>query len=393
MANTVSASEQLPVYGAGNCGPFKSSGGDFYTVLIDDTAQAVAGAFKASDPLVDTWVEQDGAGRPTPGGVISGMDCQQVGDVIHVVSQQNGSAVTYHEFNMATDNWDVADEAVGNTTDAQIDFFDCGIAVRSDGTVVVVYGGENDNNMGNKDRVDFARRTSGGSWSLVDQAVDNGGAINWVPGLAIWSGDSATDRVHFFFSDDSNDDVFQRRLDSSDNLQTFPSAFDTSVHTTTTNRFMFGAGFSESSTFRIMVGYIDSDISLQEAYFDDGATPTVLFDQVTNVVNGNNTRRNAALRPDSAGVKHAIVQDTTTSDFFHTEKDSIGGDWASPTNIEAHTNPAAVSMNIYDNGGEVMAFVFAVSGGGVDYEEFSLVAPTVFLRDPIQAVGVIPFLR
>ena len=53
----------------GHWGPFKSSGGDFYTLF--HLAGFFPRMYKATDPLNDTWVRQDSGGEGSvslPGG-------------------------------------------------------------------------------------------------------------------------------------------------------------------------------------------------------------------------------------------------------------------------------------------------------------------------------------
>ena len=66
------------------CGPFKSSGGNFYCILLG--ALNAISALKASDPT-DAFTVQD-AGNQQVGGSGFNLWVHQVADVLHVVEHQ-----------------------------------------------------------------------------------------------------------------------------------------------------------------------------------------------------------------------------------------------------------------------------------------------------------------
>ncbi|NIO41486.1 MAG: hypothetical protein GTO41_15715, partial [Burkholderiales bacterium] len=72
---------------------------------------------KTSDPRTVSWTEQDAAGNPGEGANVGSAKCFRHPDsqIIHVIYQYTIIGPTddeyrYAQFNMATDNWDIANE-------------------------------------------------------------------------------------------------------------------------------------------------------------------------------------------------------------------------------------------------------------------------------------------
>ena len=62
-------------------GPFKSSGGAFYTILLDSTSNNLVEAHKATDPTV-SFTEQDGTNRPNFVNNVLSLNVFQDGDLL-----------------------------------------------------------------------------------------------------------------------------------------------------------------------------------------------------------------------------------------------------------------------------------------------------------------------
>ena len=86
-------------------GPFKSSAGNFYTIVVGDTTATDGDveAHKATDPT-DSFAEQDGSNRPTAGSSsteIVSLWAVQDSDDLHVVYQDIAHDVWYARFDMS----------------------------------------------------------------------------------------------------------------------------------------------------------------------------------------------------------------------------------------------------------------------------------------------------
>jgi hypothetical protein len=136
-----------------------------------------------------TWREVDGANRPRTGD-LEGVGQAFAGDRIHTL-HQTSDHVFYHLFRTSDhptqpDTWEITDERLASPAEPPVQVAD--IAVRSDGSVVGVYG--------NLDRVLVRTRSPQGQWSgetVVDADIDRD-----LSGPVIALG--ANDTVHFAYT-------------------------------------------------------------------------------------------------------------------------------------------------------------------------------------------------
>lgn len=259
------------VTGRGDCKPCLSSGGNVYVLLRDSTDNSLLEAWKATDPTV-SFAEQNEAGKPDLTNTISALCVYQVGDVLHIATQESTtSRVAYHTFNMATDAWAIVNETVDAMGGTAVLTTLVSLVVRSDGDVIVLYAGALETvTMTAQQRVDYARR-EGGTWT-AGIAVDNGGADDWLAGTAVLG---SSDRSHFFFINDDVDDAYQRTLTSANALETFPASFDTSIQASA-SIIDFGPGtvYVSGGQTKIRVPYADASL-VSVAQCDSADAPTV----------------------------------------------------------------------------------------------------------------------
>ncbi|MCB7129953.1 MAG: hypothetical protein J3T61_10505, partial [Candidatus Brocadiales bacterium] len=267
-------------------GPFKSSGGAFYTVVGDDnsvsaiwcfqdgdnihcvfqhsiTETRLINCYKATDPT-SSFTAQDTANRP-----------------------QTTTAwdVFYARFSMSSDTWQDVDgssntEVLVDTTNTTQTAAACSIGIRSDSDIVVVYQGDSDMVLGTEyDRIDMNVSTNDGPTWAGPTSIDNAGAVDWT-GCVIVPGSS--DRMHVFFKDNTNSDAYQRRINSDDSLETFPSSFDASVDSGSTYLFKHGESYDDGGTQRVRCPYNSGTArKINIAKLDSADTPTLSTD--TNV--------------------------------------------------------------------------------------------------------------
>jgi len=349
-------------------GPFLS-GGNFYTVLLDSTDESLVEVHKATDPT-SSFSEQDSANKPNTTDDIRSMWVHQEGTDLHIVHGENDGTTTarygYSVFHMATDLWDgtiVNEEIEASVTTVATSQVSCSISVRSDGDVVVLYNGAIDTVHGApRQRVDYRRR-EGGTWSSAI-AVDNAAEFNWF-GSVIVRGSS--DRMHFFFKNDTQDDAYQRTLTSGNSLEAFPSAGDTA---TDTDEHIFGPGVSydDGGTQRVRCPYADASAQISYAEFDSADTPgafTVNADVGDNTVQLLNRGPVACLSADGTD-EHLLYADDTDQDLFHDKNDGTDDEILDGVTINR------ISCNVYDRSGTRLAYVYD-DGGTIKYGEVSLV--------------------
>jgi len=351
----------------GRLGPFLSSGGNFYAVFLDSTDTGNVDIFKATDPT-DSWSQQatlDVGGA----NAVQVMAVHQEDDNLHIVTDNAGEiTLEYHVFSMSSDSFTISNEAItssisdNNEADKTVD-----ISVRSDGDVIVVYAGDEDNAMGAKNRVDYARR-EGGTWT-VDIAVDDAGAVNY-EGPEMVRGES--DLMHIVWDDATNADILHKSLNSSNSLSSVEIVSDslsdnTSIRSVTRPTFYDAAGVE-----RITVIYRINAIPITSVIIEDDGIPDTeetVSATVARIVN-NTVILTAAV--DNKTV-HVLYAEGLSFDLFHDLNTDDGG-WG--TDVEELDNVTinAISANVYDRASFTrLAFVYD-DGGTIKYNEVQLAA-------------------
>ena len=384
-------------------GPFKSSGGAFYTVLEAATGPAAFGLYKATDPT-SSFSEQDSSNRPgfAAGGTsFASIWLFQDGDDIHVIGMQTGTsnhAVLYARADMSSDAWvdvdtgdnDIQIELTGSTQSADA----CTIAVRSDGDIVVVYQGDSEMLMGAEfERIDWNVSTDGGINWAGPVSIDNGGKVDWT-GCVIVPGKD--DRMHVFFKNDSAADAYQRRINSDDSLETFPSAFEATL---TAHNYPFGPGVSydDGGTQRVRCPFYDNATGtrVSVAKLDSQDTPSVSIDQAVddsgNLPVAAGTVARVALAVDSKNLQllwsggGGVGAD---KDLYRDTNDDDAG-WGTDTEELDGVTLNHISPKVYDRSGKKLAFIYD-DGGTVKYNEIVLAAGDVNINALTEALTLAP---
>jgi len=148
-------------------GPWESAGGDYYFLMEPAETDNMLMAVKSSDGGV-SWREMDGEHRPAAGD-LEGFASVLDGDRIHMLHQTSDD-VFYHVFRTADhpgrpDRWAIRDERLASPPEPPVQVAD--IAVRSDGSVVGVYGGP--------EKIRYRVRSAEGEWgaeTVIDAGVE-----------------------------------------------------------------------------------------------------------------------------------------------------------------------------------------------------------------------------
>ncbi|MEX0771252.1 MAG: hypothetical protein WD035_10990 [Balneolaceae bacterium] len=140
----------------GRIGPWEASNGDFYFLMEPAETYNVLMAVKSTDGG-KTWQEVGGENRPVTDD-LEGFASDLQGNTIHILHQISES-VWYHSFRTSDhptdpDTWDVRDELVARHGEPPTQV--ASIAVRSDGSIVGVYGGP--------EKIRFKIRSPDGLW-------------------------------------------------------------------------------------------------------------------------------------------------------------------------------------------------------------------------------------
>ena len=171
-------------------GPWQAQTGDLYFLMEPAETDNMLMAVKSADGGA-SWAEMDGDHRPATGD-LEGFASMLVGDRIHML-HQTSEHVFYHVFRTADhpekpDTWAIRDERLASPPEPPTQVAD--LAVRSDGSVVAVYGGPE------KIHTRTRTRSPDGVWSgevVID--ADRGPTLSG-PTLAL----GADDVVHLAYT-------------------------------------------------------------------------------------------------------------------------------------------------------------------------------------------------
>ncbi len=138
-------------------GPWEADNGDLYFLMEPSETWNSLMTVKSSDGGT-RWHEMDGEHRPKTGD-LEGFGSVLVDDKIHML-HQTSNHVWYHVFRTSDhpeqpDTWAIQDERLASPVEPPTQVAD--IAVRSDGSVVAIYGGPQ--------KVHFRTRSPEGEWS------------------------------------------------------------------------------------------------------------------------------------------------------------------------------------------------------------------------------------
>ncbi len=362
-------------------GPYKSSGGDFYT--LSNPTNTTIGMYKNTNPGTASWVEQDSGDRPTNTAINPSADSVQDGDTIHIAYSDDVVSYRYVTFDMSTDQWGTS-ESIVDPTDTGYGANDISIAIsrRSDGDLVVLYNGDAENIHGTRYlRVHHAIKVS--SWT-VDTQVSGGGEDDW-HGSVIVPGSS--DRMHFFFNNTDLGDAYQRTLRSDDNMESLPSAFDSDVPANFGHAFRAGISYDDGGTQKIRAPYRDDSNKASVAEFDSADTPSVSV----NVDVGDNTT--------SSPVSMFMLVDGTDNHLLYASSLLVHHDKNDGTDVQVLSESGgptvgALSGTIYEHGGDiVIAFTYVIGGQAKYFEFFVREDDATVVQDMLHSIGVIPFAR
>lgn len=377
MALPVSFNSNLSV-GSQNSyhGPFKSSAGNFYTVLRrteggDGTHWVSLHKADAGDPT-DAFSEVDSEAIGTAGQVLESIWCFQVGDIVHIVVQENDGAGTrdidYLSADLSADTLSTNVEIESNgVTDDGPNASACSIGVATNGDIVVVYQGDPDMDMGTEyARIDSNRSTNGGANWDGPVSIDELGGDHWT-GPVIVAGDS--DRMHIFFKNFDNNDLFQRRLASNDGLETFPSSFNAVAGTAGTYNFGHGISYDDGGTQKVRCPYGTNSGSLRAgvAEFDSAVTPSVTDNQAVadNTPRAVNSSYIVAMAVDGLD-NYLMYVDVSDADIYRDLNDGSDSLVISGTGNINHVSP-----NIYDRSGTKLAYIYD-DAGVIKYNEVDI---------------------
>lgn len=345
-------------------GPFVSSTGKFYLLLMPSADTKKVGVWKASLPGYG-WTEQDSSSvnRITSTNAVRSIWGFQVGDVLHIASRDTSGELRYGTFNMATDQW-ISQELVLTAT---ADFPGVSMMVRSTGDVILLYSAK----PGTYNVVRYAIKSSG-TWT-TNVTVDGGGTTHWYGGTIV---PGPSDRAHLFFAKRASlfatsFDLFQRTLRSDSSLEALPASFSTGY----VYSHVFGPGTSyvSGADTKIMAPFESGGVTTQSGFvrFSSADTSSGLaVEKPFDPPYGDSTNHQPAIALVSIGTSvYALRSDLNDQDIY-VSKSVDGAAWITPSNIRTATADA-LSVATYQRSG-VWKIGYVYSDGGVlKYDEVS----------------------
>lgn len=150
----------------GRIGPFQASNGDLYFIMEPAETDNKLMMIKSIDNGA-SWREVDGANRPKAND-LEGLAAEMYGNTIHIIHQQT-HRTWHHSFRtsdhtLQPDSWDIRDHLIAthDSPSTQV----ASIAIRSDGSIVSVFGGPR--------KVHYKIRSVDGKWGDQICTVDEG---------------------------------------------------------------------------------------------------------------------------------------------------------------------------------------------------------------------------
>ena len=350
---TISGVDFLGVQSQGRSRPYVSSAGNVYMVFRDGVNADQLSIQKATDPT-SAFVEIATLTISGATPVIDGLGTDQVCDEIHILTADDNEKLFYHIFSMASDSFTLSNDDTTAVTDNDSERA-CALKLQEDGTTVLAYyAGDEDNNMGAKDRVDYARR-SGGTWDNVDSAIDTGGVFDFYLG-GLTRG--ASDLFHLTYKiwDGGLGGIRHRSLALPTTLSSQESLNDTGTgraenHTATQPVF-----YDDDGAEIVTCGFIQfaSRYAASEVVNDGVPTPSVDFqDQLADYI-GNFLVGFMAVDPEEKTV-WAIM--SAAGDDMASDKNVDRGGWGTDVEEIDGITVNLVTSNIYTRGSDVVLAV------------------------------------
>ncbi len=362
-----------------NRGPFISppgDGGDIYGIfaLSDGPPQAWK---SGADPLVDSWSEQDNAGRPVTadsGGFWTHLD----GSELHVLTIDSlgdpgqGDA-SHHVFNTNSDTWTTIDtdiqSGIGATSAPDLGVT-CFIYVQTDGDIIAVLPGAKDNVKGTRyNRVDYYRSTDGGSTFGSPIAIDDAGENDYTQPCGVGVGN----RVHVVYNqrlEQAGDTTAQHKTIR--DADTLSSVTNIVVVTLSGGAGTFGTGvhYDDGGTERVRIPVkVDADDTTHVIVFDDEDSPTV-----TEVSAGDDAVRIATSQTLAVNVKEVFLLYSRNSDqdmMLDRNDDDAG--WGTDVVHEGSITSSSLSSRVYNRNGQKLAYIYSdTAASNMYYNELDL---------------------
>lgn len=331
-------------------GPWAAGNGDLYFLMEPAETWNALMTVRSSDGG-ETWHEVDGAHRPKTGD-LEGFASVLVDDKIHML-HQTSDHVFYHVFRTSDhpeqpDTWAIRDERLASPEEPPTQVAD--LAVRSDGSVVAVYGGP--------DKIHTRTRSPKGDWSeetVID--ADTGPALSG-PALVL----GKRDVVHLAYTGNDGRAFYRQLLPNGEltERQTFAEGLGTDSEDIGSILPLVYQPDSETVVviYRLASGYLWERRVDAEGNWSD---PVQVTDRtvVQNAVDADQTGADAIAHGNSVQV---LFIEESTGHLYHTERRGEG-DWSEPRLLVDDESVQWVRGALVKQDGESAVYGYVYDGG------------------------------
>lgn len=347
-----------------------------YLVLQSASDASILGVVKSSTPdTAASFAEVDSGNHIDLTNSLAGAAHYRVGNVLHIAHQeQTTGRVGYSTFDLSTETWGTKNEAVttpGVLPPTSPAMMGVDICVRSDGDVIILYESGETVSAAARARVQYARKESG-SWTVDIAVSETGVTTNYTLGRIILG---ASDRMHFFWRQNSDSFVRHRSLNSSNTLASIATASGTTTSSSRHHSMGYGCTFMDGSDLKIFLPFARGTPLGCGIIFTDADTPTFSqeVDYTTNNVTDSNENLFMGAVYDTADAVLYMVWSGPGNDGFFSTRDA--GVWAAEVEVWDAITFAYPVANIYTRGGSrVLGVCYDNNSSVASYREYTLPA-------------------
>lgn len=343
----------------GRVGPWEASNGDLYFLMEPAETYNVLMTVKSTDGG-QTWREVDGANRPETGD-LEGFASDYENNTIHMLHQTSNEVLhhTFHTSDHPTDpdTWQVRDDTVATPEEPPTQV--AALTVRSDGSMVGVYGGP--------EKIYYKIRSTDGRWgekTVIDADLSTGVLSGPMTVLG------EDDVVHLAYTEisDSDGSVWYRRI-GADGLLTPRVQLDSAIGTSEVDRgSVLPLVFLPETNTVVAIYRLATGKLWARQIIDHGAPtePVQVSDRII-VQSATDSDQTGADAIAAGGEANVLFIEKGTGSIYHTRSDEIGVWEPASLQVEGITGQWVRGMPLR-SGGEtpnVYGYVYdAGSNGG-----------------------------
>ena len=343
-------------------GPYSASSALYMIGLRGNNNTRLTVWKTTGDPTVATnWVQIDAV-------VAHPEKCKSVwgvldGTTIHIAAQDLNGDIWYSEFETSTDTWATRKESAytASYTPAE-DFLGCSIGIRSDGDKIIVFTAID---VAGDYSVKYVKH-EGASWDAATW-VSTLDTDDYIAGIIVMG---ASDRTHFFYFDDTNNDILHRSINSSNIFDTEQIA-DADVSSTAYHEVGRGVAYVDNGDTIVKAPHNQSStLDLVQSRFVSEATPTINTDQVNGNPAWDQNETIIACHVLHGTDVYCLASENPSADLY-LYKQADGGSWSLVTELHNGVTCNRVSAAVYVRSGDKIGYIW-VDGTTVAYDEYAL---------------------